>query len=233
MIKSTFENQREENTEIILWGASISPFVRKIIVALSEKNLAYELKETLPLKFILASGKTPESDFVNASPLGKIPAVQIGDFSIADSEVISAYLDKRFTSGNALYPKAPQAYAKALWFEKYTDTALSDVATFKMFFEIVVKPKIFDQKTDDVVVNQAITTELPPMLDYLEASLAGTPWFAGFEFSMADAAVAIQMLALQMADFDLSKNKWPRLNSHMQQTISRSSFQSIVEYATI
>ena len=232
MIKSAFENQREGHAKIILWGKSLSPFVRKIMVALSEKNLSYELKETLPLKMLLANGQEPEQDFVKASPLGKIPALQIGNISMADSEVIAAYLDKRFPLGTALYPKDHQAYAKSLWFEKYTDTALSDVASFKVFFERVVKPNVFNQKTDEAVVKQAIVHELPPMLDYLETSLAEGPWFSGLEFSMADVAVAIQMLGLQMAGFDLATNRWPRLRSHMQTTISRNSFRSIVEHAS-
>ena len=56
------------NTNIILWRASISPYVRKVMVALSEKELAYELRETLPKVLLQATGQPVPAGFMQCSP---------------------------------------------------------------------------------------------------------------------------------------------------------------------
>lgn len=67
-----------------LYGSSLSPFVRKVLVALAEKEVAFE---HVPLRF-----HDPDRDFQAASPLGKIPALRDGDFRLADSSAIVHYL---------------------------------------------------------------------------------------------------------------------------------------------
>ena len=51
-------------------GAALSPFVRKVLVALELKGLDYEQEDTLP------GTQTPE--FLKLSPMGKIPAFEDG-----------------------------------------------------------------------------------------------------------------------------------------------------------
>ena len=116
------------NPTITLWGLSISPYVRKIIAALEEKSLDYSLVETLPKSLLIATNQEIANDFDQASPLGKIPALHVGDYSLADSAVIAAFLDGEYKSGNSLYPIQAKEKAKAMWFEKYADTILSEVA---------------------------------------------------------------------------------------------------------
>ena len=65
---------------MIIHGARPSPFVRKVIVFAEEKGLAVEVK---PAGF----GQGSEI-FAQASPFGKIPALEDGDFLISDSSAI-------------------------------------------------------------------------------------------------------------------------------------------------
>ena len=74
--------------KIILWGIKTSPYVRKIMVALSEKQIPYEQKEILPKILLELKGQIVPNEFEHASPLGKIPALQVNNFCIADSSVI-------------------------------------------------------------------------------------------------------------------------------------------------
>jgi glutathione S-transferase len=69
-----------------LYGSLGSPFVRKAIVALTEKGIAYEHDPVVPF------GPNPE--YRKISPLGKIPAFRDGDRTLADSSVIIAYLER-------------------------------------------------------------------------------------------------------------------------------------------
>jgi glutathione S-transferase len=126
-----------------------------------------------------------------------------------------------------LHPKNPEEYARTLWFERYSDTVLTDVGYKKIFFECVIKPKILNLPADFSVVETAKNHELPPILDYLNQSVAIYPWIAGNKFSVADIAIATQLLALKMADVSIDNKKWNHLNQYLEKVISRKSFNKI------
>lgn len=215
--------------KVILWGVSVSPYVRKVMVALAEKKIPYEQKETLPKRFLQAIGQAIPEGFEQVSPLGKIPVLQIGNFSIADSAVIAGYLDQKFPDTKLLYPHhTPEEYAKVLWFEHYSDNTLTDIGYKKIFFECVVKPKVLNQSTDDETVKNAKEKELPPLLDYLNQSVITHEWIAGDEFSMADIAIATQFLALKMAGFEVDNKRWSNLNQYLKKVTARESFKKII-----
>jgi glutathione S-transferase len=79
-------------------GANLSPFVRKVRVYLAEKNIPYELEPVNPF--------TAGPEYCKISPLGKIPARQDGNVTLADSSVICAYLEKKHPQPT-LFPADP------------------------------------------------------------------------------------------------------------------------------
>lgn len=222
-------NKEGAANKVILWGVNVSPYVRKVMVALAEKNIPYKQIETLPKRFLQATGQPIPDGFEQVSPLGKIPALQIGAFSIADSAAIAGYLDQKFPHTKLLYPhNTPEEYAKVLWFEHYSDNILTDIGYKKIFFECVIKPKVFNQSTDDEIVKNAKENELPPLLDYLNQSVRSHQWIAGDEFSMADIAIATQFLALKMAGYEIDNNRWNNLSQYFKKVIARDSFSKII-----
>src|SRR5262249_43901493 len=69
-----------------LFGTPASPFVRKVRMALIEKNIAFE--------FIVAPPNAPDSPVSEVNPLGKVPALLTADErSVYDSSVIVEYLE--------------------------------------------------------------------------------------------------------------------------------------------
>src|SRR5690606_6204379 len=98
---------------MILFGASISPFVRKVLMCANEKGLTFELRPVSP--------HVDDPAFRAASPLGKIPALQDGDYTLADSSAIIHYLDAKYPA-NPVIPLDARARGKAIWFEEYADT---------------------------------------------------------------------------------------------------------------
>lgn len=197
------------------------------MVALAEKEIAYEQREILPKIFLEATGQTIPTEFEQASPLGKIPALQVGDFCIADSAAIAGYLDKKFPTVK-LYPSNPENYARALWFEHYADNVLTEVAYKKIFLECVVKPKVLNIEPNHTLVEQTKTNELPEMLAYLDQSVAKFNWIAGDEFSMADIAIATQLIALTIAGFKINRSNWNNLNQYLTKVTARPSFQKMI-----
>ena len=85
---------------MIVYGSSLSPFVRKVLAYASEKGIDVEVKPT-------ALGDA-DSDFRAASPFGKMPGFSDGDFQLADSSAIIHYLEAKQPEPN-LIPTEPKA----------------------------------------------------------------------------------------------------------------------------
>ena len=88
--------------DIKLFGVSISPYVRKTMVALYEKEIKYDHIELLPKSLLIATEQAVPVELDFASPQGKIP-VQINGRYISDSAIINIYLDKFFSEKNDLF----------------------------------------------------------------------------------------------------------------------------------
>ena len=73
---------------IKLYGSSGSPFVRKVQLTLEYKELPYE-------QIPIGPGMSPPN-WLEISPLGKMPALEHDGFRVPDSSVICRYLDEVF-----------------------------------------------------------------------------------------------------------------------------------------
>jgi glutathione S-transferase len=201
-------------------GAPLSPFVRKVRVALAEKNVAYDLDPVIPFN--------PPADFRKVSPLGKIPAFRDGDRTLSDSSVICAFLEKVHPDP-ALYPRDPYDYARALWFEEFGDTALAQNLTGTFFFQRIVGPRILNQPTDEAVLKKAAEQDLPPLFDYLESQIGTGDALVGGAFSIADVGIGTQWVNARHAGFSLDTARWPKLGRYVDAVLSRPSFQKLIE----
>lgn len=206
-----------------LYGAPISPFVRKTMVALAEKGVTYEHDPVVPA-IAPAEFKRISKEI---SPLGKIPAYRDGDLTLADSSVIIAYLE-RVQPSPALYPSDARDYARALWFEEYGDGGLAPIMGPKIFFQKIAGPAFFKTPTDEAVVNKAINEELPPLFDYLEAQLGTGDWLVGRSFSVADIGVATQFAQARLAGVSSDAKRWPKLAAYVERALARPSFKDAV-----
>ena len=203
-----------------LYGVSASPYVRKVRVFLAEKGVAYDLEPVVP-------GRLPP-DYRNISPLGKIPAFTDGDFTISDSSVICAYLERAHPRP-PLYPAEPKEYARALWLEEYADTALGGTLTGKIFFQRIVRPMLVGESADESVVEAAIRRDAPPLFDYLEKQVRGRDFLAGAAFSIADVSVATQFVNAAHARFAVDGARWPSLAAYLHRILARASFKGCIE----
>jgi glutathione S-transferase len=204
---------------LTILGASASPFVRKVRVVLEEKGVPYEVDPVIPFNV--------SEEFKKISPLGKIPAMRDGDKTISDSSVISAYLERTHPTP-PLYPSDAFEYARALWFEEYSDSALVNVIGGKIFFPRVVAPLFLNQKPNEEEVQKAIDEELPPLLSYLEVQLGEKKFFAGGAFSIADIAVASPFANLSYAGVSIDAARWPKLARHVAAAHERPSFKKLL-----
>ena len=203
-----------------VFGVNVSPFVRKVRVVLAEKGLDYEFETVFP-------GPQAPADWREKSPLGKVPAFQDGDRTLADSSVISAYIE-RTAPEPRLYPADPYDYARALWFEEYGDGGLVPVFGAKVFFQRIVGPRFFGQTTDEKVVNEAIANEIPPLCAYLEGQLKGD-YLVGNQLTIGDIGAASPFVNLRYGGVRPDKAKYPKLAAWVDRIHARPSFAKLIE----
>lgn len=202
---------------LILYGAILSPYVRKIRIQLAEQLIAHEFKAQAPFN-------QPDW-FFDISPLGRIPAIKDGELALADSSVIGQYLqDSR--GGAPLYGDTPERAARVRWLEKYADYELGEPATHGVFFNRLIKP-VSGGHCDDAVVADSLG-RLPALFDYLESQLGDQHYFLGEQFSMADIAVCSQLINLAHAGELIDELRWPNLSSLLSRVTARSSVSSLL-----
>ena len=120
---------------IILHGASASPFVRKVLVALALKELPFEQIQQIPF--------TKDPVYRNINPLEKIPTLQDGELTICDSTVICEYLEDAYPRP-ALYPDNAVDKARARWYEELGGTRVAELAA-GIFFQRFMRPMVLKQ----------------------------------------------------------------------------------------
>lgn len=195
-------------------GASPSPFVRKVRVVLHEKGIPYEHQ------FVGPGNRKPE--FRRISPLGRIPGFVDGDLAVSDSSVICLYLEKTHPAP-PMYPAEPKAYARALWYEEYADTALAAGATFGTFGRKIIAP-LRGAPLDQAAIDKTLAEELPPVFDYLDGEIGDREFLVGDRFSIADVSVATHFVNFRHAGFDVDAGRWPRLRRWVDRHLARPIF---------
>lgn len=189
-----------------VYGARLSPFVRKVLVVLELKGLGYEQVDVFP------GMQTPE--FLKISPLGKIPALEDEALQVSDSTVICEYLEERYPTVSTL-PSSPQERATARWLEEYADTRLMELCGGGIYLERVVKPMFFKQPTDQAKVDKTINELMPPVLTYLESQAPKEGFLFG-DFGRVDISVISPIINATYAGYVVDATKWPVLAAYVE-----------------
>ncbi len=198
-----------------IYGVPLSIHVRKVIVAAREKGLEHRVETVFPFD--------PPPGWRDLSPTGKIPALKHGELTLADSSVIVAYLEKRFPE-RPLSPSEPAQFARALWFEEYVDSQIApDV--IGLFHQKVLGPMLHKKEPDAAVVDRLLHQDLPPKLDYLEASLQGE-YLVGECVSIADITLASDLMVFHYLGYALDTARHPKLAAHFRRMLGRDSFRA-------
>ena len=182
-----------------IYGFPLSPFVRKVLVTTKEKGIDAQLIPSNPGQ--------PDEAFSRASPFHKIPAIEDGDFRLADSTAIVAYLDAKYPDP-ALLPADPETRGKAVWFDEVADTILIPAGA-PIVVNRFLRPVVFKTEGDEAAAVAAEEAILRP-LDYLEGVLTTGGWLAG-EFSIGDITVACSIKTLGYAGWALDEDRHPSI----------------------
>ena len=201
-----------------LYGALLSPFVRKVAVIATEKGLSWDLARGGP-------GST-DPEFLAASPLGKIPAIDDEGFTLADSSAIAFYLEAKYPEP-CLLPADPQARGKTVFWDEYADTVLG-ASGLKILFNRLVGPKLLKVGGDEAIALQG-EAELPRWLDWLESQVPAQGWLVGESFTLADIAVASTMRTLAYVGHGIDPVLRPITAAWYERVIARPAWIVVAE----
>lgn len=196
----------------VLYGTPLSPFVRKAEAVLRYIGEDYDFENINIMDM-------PDW-FVEISPAKRIPVLRdrsIGEKgipgTIADSSAICLYLDRKHEAG--LYGDTAFDAARIAWLEEYADTEVAMRVGMNVFRPILF-PLMAGKPSDIEAARKGFQQDLPTRFDYLESALDGREFFVGNRLSVADIAIATQLLQLDLVASLPDWIRWPGLVKHAE-----------------
>ena len=201
-------------------GSYLSPYVRKVLVALHVKGIAYEID---PIVAFMGDDR-----FSQISPVRRIPVLIDDRVTLCDSSVICQYLEDRYPSP-PLYPADVADRARARWLEEYADTRMGDVFIWQLFNQVAIGPYVWGRKTDEAALQKTLAEEMPQVLGYVESQVPAGGFFFG-AFSIADISVAAFFRNAAFARFDLDGARWPKTAAYVRRVLAHPGFEALKPY---
>lgn len=175
-------------SNIIVWGGPYGSSLR-VHWMLNELGLSYETK-SLDLK----NGEHKLPEYLEINPAGQIPALQIDEFRLAESTVISRYLAKRFKA--ELNGATLEEEAKAMQWELWT------LLNVQHEFHVLAMPVWTGVHMPEE--EEKSKEKLSKLLPLLDMQLSKSSYLAGENFTTGDLNAAVCMTYASFSQFDLS-----------------------------
>ena len=198
---------------------------QRVLWLLEELDLPFKVKHyQRDAKTLLAP---PELRQVH--PLGKSPVITVGDVTVAESGAIVEYLIDQYGQGHFKpEPGTPERLRYTYWLH-YAEGSLMPPLLMKLVFDELEKApmpffvKPIARAISGKVKSAFISPQIRQHLDYMEAELGKTPWFAGKEFTGADIQMSFPLeAAAARGGLDASR---PKLMDFLKRIHARSAYK--------
>jgi glutathione S-transferase/RNA polymerase-associated protein len=177
-----------------LFEHPLSPYARKVKIALYEKAIPFERVLVEPLRLVPTDAYYDE--FVRANPRREVPCLVDSEFRCFDSTIIVDYIDERWPDP-PLLPKSPEERARSRMIEDTCDTTIDAILWGLMELR-------FFRRADGPLVEQMAERagqQLGKAWDAMEVELASRPWLSGQSFGRADASLIVHVTAATLFGF--------------------------------
>jgi glutathione S-transferase len=180
-------------TAPILFGAAYSVYTRIARLALHERGVGYDFRET----DIFAAGGPPP-DYLRRHPFGRIPALSHEGFDIFETHAICRYVDEAFP-GRPLQPSSVSGRARVTQIIGILDAYAYRPMVWDIFVERVRKPQR-GEPSDEAKIAAAVTAS-GRCLSVLEDLMGEAQWLVGDggEPTLADLHAAPMLVYLAVA----------------------------------
>ena len=203
---------------------------QRVLWLLEELGLPYEIvKYQRDPKTMLAP---PELQKVH--PLGKSPVISDGEATVAESGAILEYLIEKHGQGRLMpAPGTPEYWRAKYWLHFAEGSAMPPLLLKLLFGRLIPNaPMPFFAKPiargiSAKLLGAMVDPNLKRQLDFMEAELNKSTWFAGHEFSVADIQMSFPVeAAAQRAGLDASR---PKLMAYLARIHARPAFKRALE----
>jgi len=201
-------------------GSYLSPYVRKVLVVLDLKGIAYEIDPIIPFM--------GDDRFSQISPVRRVPVLMDDRVTLADSSVVCQYLEERYPAP-ALYPTDLVERAQPRWLEEYADTRMGDVFIWRLFNAVAINPYVWGTKADPRELEKIRLEEMPLVFDYLESQLPSSGYVFE-ELSIADIAIASFFRNVAFSRYTLDATRWPRTAAFVERVLELESFRKLMPF---
>ncbi len=199
---------------------------QRILWLLEELGIEYEIQRY---------ERDPKTMLAPASlrkihPLGKSPVITDGALTLAESGAIIEYLVERYGNGR-LIPAlgTPERLRYTYWLHYAEGSAMPPLLLKLIFDQIENRPMPFfvrpiAKSITGRVKSSFIEPQIAQHLDYLEAELGKSTWFAGNEFTAADIQMSFPLeAAAARAGLNASR---PQLMAFLERIHTRPAYQN-------
>ena len=154
--------------------------------------------------------------FLDASPMGKVPALSDGDVHMAESAAICIYLADRYSRGNLAPEFDASDRGRYLYWMLYTPA--------------VIEPAM-SEKFNNIEPNRRRSGwgDFDTMIETFDDVLGGRDWVLGDRFSAADVMLGSSAVFMRM--FDMLPDS-RNLRAYADRCLARPAYQSAMSKST-
>ncbi|MEY2689848.1 MAG: hypothetical protein RL375_4047 [Pseudomonadota bacterium] len=199
---------------------------QRVLWLLEELGVPYEVKRYERDAVTMLA--PPELRAVH--PLGKSPVITDGVVTVAESGAIVEYLVDRYGQGR-LRPAqgSPEQLRYTYWLHFAEGSAMSPLLLKLIFDRIATGPMpFFARPIAKAIAHKVLTSFVMPnikgQLDFMEAELGKSAWFAGDDFSAADVQMSFVLEAAAQRG-GLRADRYPRLSAVLVRMHERAAYQ--------
>jgi glutathione S-transferase len=202
---------------------------QRVLWLLEELGLPYEIKKYQRN----AQTMLAPPELLQVHPLGKSPVITDGDVTVAETGAIVEYVLERYGKGRLVPPTwSPERLRWTYWLHFAEGSAMPPLLLKLIFERIKVAPMPFFVKpVAKGIANKVLAAMVDPnlkrQLDFMEAELGKSEWFAGSQFSAADVQMSFPVeAAAQRGGLNASR---PRLMAFLKRIHARPAYQRALE----
>lgn len=202
---------------------------QRVLWLLEELGLPYEIKRYK---------RDPQTMLAPASlrevhPLGKSPVITDGELTLAESGAIIEYLIERYGNGRLVPAPGTAEHLRYTYWLHYAEGSAMPPLVMKLIFDEIEKSSMpfFVRPIARLIVSRVKSSFIEPYiaqnLDYMEAELGKSTWFAGNEFTAADIQISFPLeAAVARAGLNASR---PKLMAFLNRIHTRPAYQQALE----
>lgn len=202
---------------LALYGHPFSSYTQKALIALYENDTPFEFRVIGP------DAAEHSAEWLRRWPLAKFPLLVDGECDVVETSIIIEHLQLAHPGPVRLLPADPAAALAVRFLDRFFDLHVMDPMQFAV-------ASALGQVPGGAEAGLTLASErLERAYAWLEGRLAGAPWAAGADFTLADCAAAPSLF---YADWTHPISEaFPVLRAYRARLLARPSFARAVEEA--